>query len=91
MKKSNAKQANRIYTQQLDEFPDQKWAIFTREPSRNAAYFRCLLSSKEEATDIARGFAAEAVGRGWVDFTYYVVEIKHRVGIEKSKPIDLPV
>jgi hypothetical protein len=91
MKKNNQKQANRIYTQQLDEFPDQKWAVFTREPSRNAAYFRCLLASKEEATEIARGFASEAVGRGWIDFTYYVVQIQHRVGIEKSKPVDQPV
>jgi hypothetical protein len=91
MKNKNSKQANRVYTQQLDEYPEKKWAIFAREPSRNAAYFRCLLDGQEVATDIARGFAAEAVGRGWVDFTYYVVEIKHRVGIEKSKPIDLPV
>jgi hypothetical protein len=91
MKKNNTNQENRIYTQQLDQHPNKKWAIFTREPSRNAAYFRCLLGSESEATDIARGYAAEAVSRGWVDFTYYVVEIKHRVGIEKSKPIDLPV
>jgi hypothetical protein len=91
MTKKTVQQQNRIYTQQLDEHPDKKWAIFTREPNRNAAYFRCLMNSKEEATDIARGFASEAVGRGWMDFTYYVVEIKHRVGIEKSKPVDYPV
>jgi hypothetical protein len=91
MKKTNVKQANRVYTQQLDEFPGHNWAVFTREPSRNSAYFRCLLASKEEATEIARNFAAEAVARGWVDFTYYVVQIQHRVGIEKSKPVDQPI
>lgn len=31
------------------------------------------------------------VGRGHVDFTYYVVEIKHRVGIERGQIIDEPL
>lgn len=34
--------------------------------------------------------AADLASRGKVDYTYYAVEIKHRVGIEHGKIIDEP-
>jgi hypothetical protein len=34
--------------------------------------------------------AAERAASGQVDYTYYAVEIKHRVGIERGKIVDEP-
>jgi hypothetical protein len=85
------KEQKRVYANELKNHPNHKWAIFTREVKGSAAYFRCLLDSESKAIEIARDYASEAVVRGWADFTYYIVEIKHRLGIEDGKPIDKPM
>lgn len=68
---------------------DAKYALFRRSPSGRSAHFQCLHESIESATETAREHAAESVTRGDTDFTYYIVEIKHRVGIEHGKPVDI--
>lgn len=67
---------------------DARYAVFRRSKSGRAAYFQIPISSTDEAVEVARQYASESVARGDTDFTYYVVEIKHRVGIEHGKPVD---
>lgn len=68
---------------------DAKYAVFRRSSSGRSAHFQALHPSIEKATEVARMHASEAVSRGDTDFTFYVVEIKHRVGIEHGKPVDI--
>jgi hypothetical protein len=44
-----------------------------------------------EAIECCRKYAADRASSGYVDFTYYAVEIKHRVGIEHGKIVDEPL
>lgn len=74
--------------QQLHEASCPKFAIFMRSPSGHSAKFKCLHDTIESAIERSRDFAANAIGHGHLDFTYYAVEIKHRVGIERGKPVD---
>jgi hypothetical protein len=74
--------------QQLHEADSPKFAIFMRSPSGRAAKFKCLHDTIESAIERCRDFAVNAIGHGHTDFTYYAVEIKHRVGIERGKPVD---
>lgn len=67
---------------------DAKYAVFRRSQSGRSAHFQALHPSVESAVEVARLHASESVSRGDTDFTYYVVELKHRVGIEHGKPID---
>lgn len=73
----------------LDVNPDVRHAVFRRSKSGKAAYFQIPIEKFEEGIEIARQYASESVARGDTDFTYYVVEIKHRVGIEHGKPVDI--
>lgn len=68
--------------------PDKKYALFLRSKSGGNAHFSCLIGDEQEAINVARQFASDVVSRGEIDFTYYVVELKHRVGIEHGKPVD---
>ena len=65
-----------------------RYAVFRRSKSGRAAYFQIPIASQEEAIEVARQYAADSVARGDTDFTYYVVELKHRVGIEHGKLVD---
>lgn len=76
--------------QQLHEADCPKFAVFMRSPSGNSAKFKCLHDTIESAIERCRDFATNAIGHGHLDFTYYAVEIKHRVGIERGKPVDEP-
>lgn len=81
----------RFYLSELDNETDKKWALFLRDGTRKngkAAFFQCLLPSKESAVEVARQYAAEQAQRGNLDFSYYVVELKHHVGIIGGKLID---
>ena len=77
--------------QQLHEAENPKFAVFLRSPSGRNAKFSKLHDSIETAIEAARTHAAEVAGRGTPDFTYYVVEIKHRVGIEHGRLVDQPM
>ncbi len=74
--------------QQLHNATDPKFAVFMRSPSGHSAKFKYLHESLESAIEKCREFASNAVSYGHEDFTYYAIEIKHRVGIEHGKPVD---
>jgi len=79
---------SRHTVQQLHEATDPKFAVFMRSASGQSAKFKCLHESLDTAIDASRQYASTAVSNGEIDFTYYAVEIKHRVGIERNKPTD---
>ena len=74
--------------QQLHEAESPKYAVFLRTESGKSARFKYLHDSLDSAMDSCRKYAADMVSRGYTDFTYYAVEIKHRVGIERGKIVD---
>jgi hypothetical protein len=78
----------KIAVQQLHSATDVKFAVFMRSESGGSAKFAYLHDSLESAIETCRKYAAKAVGHGHSDFTYYAVEIKHRVGIEHGKIVD---
>lgn len=84
-------ETRRSLVQQLHNAKNQKFAVFMRSPSGASARFKKLHDTLQDALDISRQHASEVVSRGTTDFTYYVVEIKHRVGIENGKLVDEPM
>jgi hypothetical protein len=82
---------NRTYLIHLDVNEGHNWAIFTRKPKGEGASFYCLLPNEKTAMEVARQYASESVGRGELDFTYYVMQITHKVGMEDMKPVDRKV
>ena len=78
----------RFRIQELHQAEDPKYAVFLRSASGQSAKFRALHETSEKAIEVARFHASEAASHGSTDFTYYVVEIKHRVGIERGKLVD---
>lgn len=72
----------------FNEMPGAKFAVFRRSASGRGAYFQVLHTDEDKAREIARTHASESVSEGHTDFTFYVVELKHRVGIEDGKPVD---
>jgi hypothetical protein len=70
---------------------NSKYAVFRRSLSGKSAQFRTVHDNIETATEVARMHAAEAVSKGDHDFTFYVVELKYRVGIEHGKMVDAPM
>ena len=81
---------NRFAVQQLHGAENPRYAVFARTASGQAARFNAIHDSEESALKTARFHAAERAGNGSLDFTFYVVEIKHRVGIEHGKLVDMP-
>lgn len=81
----------RMRIQQLFSSSDPKYAVFMRQESGQSAKFRSIHPTLEAAIEVAREHAAGAAGHGHKDFTYYVIEIKHRVGIERGKLVDEPM
>lgn len=81
-------QTARYLIQDLARNPKSKFAVFCRSTSAWRAKFKSVHPSVEVALDVARLHAAEYASTGKTDFTYYVVEIKHRVGIENGKIVD---
>jgi len=77
--------------QQLHNATDPKFAVFMRSDSGCSAKFKILHDTYEAALDTARHHAATTAGHGSTNFTYYVIEIKHRVGIEHGKLVDTPM
>jgi len=76
--------------QQLHEAVSPKYAVFMRSESGHQARFKYLHDSLDSAIECCRNFAADKASGGNVDFTYYAIEIKHRVGIERGKIVDEP-
>ena len=70
---------------------DAKFAVFRRSQSGRSAHFQALHESVEKATEVARIHASESVALGDTDFSYYVVQLVPRVGIEHGKPVDTPM
>ena len=68
-----------------------KYAVFKRSLSGRQAQFRYLHETLESAIDKCREYAALSVASGKTDFTFYAVEIKHRVGIENGQVVDQPI
>jgi hypothetical protein len=82
---------NRFKIQQLNHAANPKYAVFLRAASGQSAKFQALHETPESALETARFHAAETASHGNLDFTYYVIEIKHRVGIERGKLVDEPM
>lgn len=82
---------NRFTVQQLNYSNHSKFAVFARTIAGQAARFNVLYETEDEALHVARNHASDRASNGSTDFTFYVVEIKHRVGIEHGKPIDKPM
>jgi hypothetical protein len=76
--------------QQLHEAVSPQYAVFLRCPSGTRANFKYLHDSLESAIESCRKYAADRASNGHLDYTYYAVEIKHRVGIEHGKIVDEP-
>lgn len=83
------KNHKKILIAELNQQKDASYAIFARSPSGKRANFRCVMSDEQTAIEIARTYAAESAGLGKVDYTYYVVKITHRCGIEDGKMVDV--
>jgi len=75
---------------QLHEATSTKYAVFLRCESGTRANFKYLHDSLDSAIECCRRFASDRASRGHTDYTYYAVEIKHRVGIERGKIVDEP-
>lgn len=82
----------RFHLAQLKSAANPRWALFLSTSGKRhnrSAFFQCLLESKEMAVEVARQYASDQAQRGNMDFSYYVVELKHQVGISDGKIIDL--
>jgi hypothetical protein len=77
--------------QQLHAADHPRFAIFARTVSGQSARFNVLHKDFESALEVAKQHAAEHASGGSNDFTFYVIEIKHRVGIEHGKLVDEPM
>lgn len=84
----SASRTRKMAVQDLHKATDPKYAVFMRSESGHSAKFTYLHESLESAIESCRKFAASAASHGKLDFTYYAVEIKHRVGIEHGKIVD---
>lgn len=73
---------------QLHSAKNPRYAVFLRSPSGANAKFLKIHTSKKSAVEVARKHASDLVAAGIVDFTYYVVQIVHRVGIEHGSVVD---
>ena len=82
---------NRFTVQQLHEATNPKFAVFKRNHDGSSARFNVLHDTEEKALEVAREHAAHQAAGGCLDFTFYVIEIKHRVGIERGKLVDEPM
>ena len=76
--------------QQLHEAVSPQYAVFLRTSDGTRAHFKYLHDSLDSAIEFSRAKAAELASSGHQDFTYYAIEIKHRVGIEHGKIVDEP-
>jgi hypothetical protein len=47
-----------------------------------------VIDDEQTAIEVARTYAAEFAALGKIDYTYYVVKIIHRCGIENGKIVD---
>ena len=79
---------NKIELLEMKNHPGKKFALFVRSPSSNSAKFRLLFDSKEAACEKAQEYFVKRVADGKTNFTFYVVELKHMIGIEDGKLID---
>lgn len=73
---------------QLHAAETAKYAVFMRSESGQSAKFAYLHDTLESAVNSCRAYAATTFSHGHKDFTYYAIEIKHRVGIEHGKIVD---
>lgn len=81
----------KMAVQDLHKNTAPKYAVFMRSESGQSAKFTYIHETLESAVESCRKFAATAASHGHLDFTYYAIEIKHRVGIEHGKIVDQPM
>ncbi len=62
-----------------------KFAVFRRGQSGAGARFKKLHDTYQSALTAAQEHCAETVAKGNDDFTFYVVEVKAKMGIENGK------
>lgn len=67
------------------ENPVGMFAVFRRGRSGTGARFRALHNTYDSALSAAQEHSAEAISKGNMDFTYYVVEVKSKMGIEHGR------
>jgi hypothetical protein len=80
--------SHKTIMQRLKEAKGEKFAIFCRSKSGTNARFKAIHPTLEEAKEVARSHAAEHASHGSLDFTYYVAELKYKVGIEDGSMVD---
>jgi hypothetical protein len=68
--------------------PMGMFAVFCRSQSGTKAYFSSIHDTAASAHAVCQEHAAEQVTRGSTDFTYYVVQIKAKMGIEHGKYVN---
>jgi hypothetical protein len=68
-----------------DVNPVGMFAVFGRSPNGGRAHFRYIFDKEQDAISAAQRFSADLASKGVAEFTYYVVEIKARMGIEGGK------
>ena len=81
----------KMAVQQLHRADKPQYAVFMRSESGRSAKFKFIHETLDTAIECCRKFASNAASHGHQDFTYYAVEIKHRVGIEHGKIVDEPL
>lgn len=79
---------NKAELLELKNRPDVKYALFVRSPTAGSAKFRFAFSDINEAKERAQEYFVKRVADGKDDFTFYIVELKHMIGIENGVFID---
>jgi len=68
--------------------PMGMFAVFARSPKGTKAVFGSIHETAASAYAVAQQHAAESAAAGSTDFTYYVVQIKAKMGIEHGKYVN---
>lgn len=72
----------------LSANPNKRYALFVRGGNASSAKFKFAFETQEEAINKANEYASQRVANGHHDFTFYVVHIKNRIGIEGGKLVN---
>lgn len=79
---------NKAELLELKNRPKSKYALFVRSPTAGSAKFRFAFEDIEEAKNKAQEYFVNRVANGKTDFTFYIVELKHMIGIENGTFVD---
>ena len=63
------------------------YAVFQRSESGHSAKFKLMFDNQEDAEERAQQYASNEVSKGKTDFTFYVVKLVSRYGIENGRMV----